>query len=432
VRLPDGDLRQVAAPKGWYLTLNVSPDGNSVAYRAPELDGPIPHDLFIQPLRGGPAINLTASRINNRVDAFVWKSGNSFLALGQHGFANRLYEISGNGPPQKVDAAADDTTAFDARAGVLALVRQSWTERPELWVSVDGRPPRQATNLNKEWRNIHLIAPRYLHFRSFDGTEIEAALLVPATYRKGAMLPTVVMLHGGPAGRWGNPPHAWGYPTGQVLAARGYAVLYPNVRGSSGYGQKFMEMNRGHLGGGDFKDVMAAVDYVIHDGIADPDRLGVAGWSYGGYLTMWAVTQTNRFKAAVAGAGWSNWMNEFGTDDVPHIDAWWFPEPYKHPEAFVRSSPIAHVANVRTPILMLHGDADRRDPLGESQQFYRALKWLGIETRLFVYPGEGHPFRQGPHMIDSIDRTLAWFDSHMKHQALHQETDFYVGDKAGK
>ena len=129
---------------------------------------------------------------------------------------------------------------------------------------------------------------------------------------------------------------------------------------------------------------------------------------------MSAVTQTNRFKAAVAGGGWSNWVSEFGTNDVPHMDAWWFPEPYTHLEALVRSSPITSAANVRTPMLLLHGDADARDPLGESQQFYRALKWIGTEVQFVVYPGEGHPFREGPHIIDSIDRTVAWFDSHMK------------------
>ena len=274
--LPDAALREIAAPKVKYAGLSVSPDGASVAYRAPEVDGPIPHDVFIQPLRNGPAVNMTASRVHNRVDAFVWTSDSSFVALAEDGFSNRLYQIGADGPAHNVEAAADDTIAFDRKAGVLALVRQSWTERPELWISLDGGPPRQATNLNREWRDIGLIAPQYLHFRSFDSTQIEAALLVPASYRKGTRVPAVVMVHGGPPGRWSNPPHTWGYPTGQVLAAQGYAVLYPNVRGSSGYGQKFIEMNRGDLGGGDFKDLMAGMDYLVQAGIADPDRLGIS------------------------------------------------------------------------------------------------------------------------------------------------------------
>src|SRR5581483_11087261 len=162
------------------------------------------------------------------------------------------------------------------------------------------RPPngrtRKATAVNAQWASIPVTAPEFLHYKSGGGIDVEAALLRPSGGSGAA--PLVVLVHGGPTGRWSDAFEPWG----QLLAARGYAVLYPNVRGSTGYGEKFVEMNRADWGGGDFKDVMAGADAMIARGIADPNRLGIGGWSYGGYMAAWTVTQTNRFKAAVSGA----------------------------------------------------------------------------------------------------------------------------------
>jgi dipeptidyl aminopeptidase/acylaminoacyl peptidase len=240
--------------------------------------------------------------------------------------------------------------------------------------------------------------------------EIEAALLKPAGYDDKSKVPTIVLVHGGPTGNWRDAVDIWG----QLLVARGYAVLYPNVRGSVGYGEKFMEMNRADWGGGDFKDVIAGVEDLITKGIADPKRLGIGGWSYGGYMAEWAVTQTDLFKAAVSGAGMANLISEFGTEKGSAEDEWFFGTPYEHPERFLNSSPFLYVKNAKTPTLILQGEADPIDPIGQSQELYHGLKRYGVETDLVLYPREPHGLQEAKHRVDMQTRMLAWFDKYLK------------------
>ena len=219
-----------------------------------------------------------------------------------------------------------------------------------------------------------------------------------------------MLVHGGPTGAWRDTFEAWG----QLLATAGYAVLYPNVRGSTGYGYDFMVVNRADWGGGDFKDVMAGVDWLVAQHIADPGRLGIAGWSYGGYMASFAITQTNRFKAAVTGAGMSDLAAEFGTEDGPAYDEWFYGLPYEKPDGFRRGSPLTYITHARTPTLILQGEDDVTDPIGQSQALYRALKRYGVETELVLYPREGHGLREEAHLIDRLTRIVGWFDRHLK------------------
>ena len=219
-----------------------------------------------------------------------------------------------------------------------------------------------------------------------------------------------MLVHGGPTGRWADGFEPWG----QLLAARGYAVLYPNVRGSTGYGQRFVEMNRADWGGGDFKDVMAGADAMIARGVADPNRLGIGGWSYGGYMAAWAVTQTTRFKAAVSGAPMSDLASEFGTEAGPAYDEWFYGTPYEKLDGFVKSSPITYVKRAKTPTLLLQGEDDVTDPIGQSQQFYRGLKRYNVESDLVLYPREGHGLREERHLLDRLNRIIAWYDKYLK------------------
>jgi dipeptidyl aminopeptidase/acylaminoacyl peptidase len=266
--------------------------------------------------------------------------------------------------------------------------------------------------LNDSWKQFTLGTPEVYKFKSFDGVEIEAALLKPAGYDGKRLLPLIVLVHGGPTGNWGDSIETWG----QLLAARGYAVFYPNIRGSSGYGQKFIEMNRGDWGGADFKDVMAGVDDLIAKKIADPDKLAIGGWSYGGYMSEWAITQTTRFKAAVSGAGLSNLISEYGTERGPSYDEWFYGVPYEPDKlvSFLNSSPFVHLKNAKTPTLILQGDSDPVDPLGQSQELYRGLKHYGVETEMVEYPREPHGFHEEKHLLDRLQRILAWYDKHLK------------------
>jgi dipeptidyl aminopeptidase/acylaminoacyl peptidase len=159
---------------------------------------------------------------------------------------------------------------------------------------------------------------------------------------------------------------------------------------------------------------MATADYLGSSGLADPNRLGIAGWSYGGYMSEWAITQTNRFKAAVSGAGLADLATEYGTEEHPSYDEWFYGLPYEKPEGFRKSSPITYIRNAKTPTLILQGDADTVDPLSQSQMLHRALKRYGVETELVIYPREGHGLREEKHLIDRLNRIVGWFDKHLK------------------
>jgi dipeptidyl aminopeptidase/acylaminoacyl peptidase len=236
-------------------------------------------------------------------------------------------------------------------------------------------------------------------------------------------LPTIVLVHGGPTGNWEDRVDAWG----QLLVARGYLVMYPNIRGSIGYGQKFIEMNRADWGGGDFQDVEKGVDDLVAKGFADPDRLGIGGWSYGGYMSEWAVTQTARYKAAVSGAGMANLISEYGSEQHPSYDEWFYGVPYERPEGFLNSSPFLFVKNAKTPTLILQGQADTVDPLGQSQELYRGLKRYGVDAEFVEYPREPHGFQEAKHRVDVSKRVVDWFDRYLK-----EAKPAKGGDKAGE
>jgi dipeptidyl aminopeptidase/acylaminoacyl peptidase len=247
-----------------------------------------------------------------------------------------------------------------------------------------------------------------------DGYEVQGWLVYPHDFDPAKKYPLVVNVHGGPSSlslsHW---PGSHDFAAG--LAGMGYFVLYPNPRGSYGQGEAFTRANVKDFGYGDFKDILAGVDEAIRVAPIDPNRLGITGWSYGGYMTMWAVTQTNRFKAAMAGAGLSNWQSYYGEN---LIDQWMIPffgkSVYDDPEIYAKSSPITFIKKVKTPTLILVGDSDGEVPAPQSYEFWHALKALGVETQLFVYEHEGHLFANPKHQRDVIARTLAWFDAHLR------------------
>jgi dipeptidyl aminopeptidase/acylaminoacyl peptidase len=223
----------------------------------------------------------------------------------------------------------------------------------------------------------------------------------------------VVMVHGGPG--WSVEP-AWPGPFFNTyeLSAHGYFVLYPNPRGSFGQGETFAQANVKDFGYGDFRDILTGVDEVVKTLPIDNHRVGITGWSYGGYMTMWAVTQTNRFRAAVAGAGLFNWQSYYGEND---IDEWMMPffgaSVYDDPAVYARSAPVTFIKNAKTPTLVLVGERDGECPAPQSREFWHALKTLGVETQLVIYPGEGHAFLEPEHRRDVMNRLIGWFDQHM-------------------
>ncbi len=413
VRADNGEMTALAAPLGPFGDIKLSPDGTSVAFRGSRGDGPDPHDLFVMQITNGQPSDLTAASIDRPIGSFTWRRDGHLLASAADGFTQALYSVAADGSARRLpDPPIPLSGPFCAGDSVLAYVAETATVAPELWLSLGGGAGVQVSHFNKDWDKIPLAKLELVRYRSYDGKEIEAGILKPADYRAGTKAPFIVLVHGGPTGAWSARFERWG----QLLAARGFVILYPNVRGSIGYGHDFVISNRYDWGGGDWKDVMAGVDYAVSQGLADPDRLGIGGWSYGGYMAAWAVTQTNRFKAAVSGAPMTDLESEFGTEspEVNIGDTWALGTPYENQNLFAKRSPVTFVKNVKTPTLLLNGQEDATDPIGQVQQFFRGLKRYKVECELVVYPREGHGIREEKHQVDVLNRVIAWFETHLK------------------
>jgi len=411
VAIADGAAKQIAAPRGPFGRLEATPDGKTVSYIGSREDGPEPHDLWLQPVAGGAARNLTGANLDRPVGQYKWLKEGSVIAVAANGFRNIFVGYTADHDRKDPAPLENNPSEFAiSSSGQIAYVGQTATEPQEVWLWDQQGAQRKISRVNDAWKQYELAKPEIYKYKSFDGMEIEAALLKPAGYDGKSKLPLIALIHGGPTGNWEDRIETWG----QLLVARGYAIFYPNIRGSIGYGEKFVESNKGDWGGGDYRDVMEGVRDLVARGIADPKRLGIGGWSYGGYMAEWAVTQTNDFKAAVSGAGMANLISEYGTEIYPAGDEWFYSVPYENPAGFLNSSPFLHLKNVKTPTLILQGDADPIDPLGQSQELYRGLKRYGVETELVVYPREPHGFHEEKHLLDRLNRILAWYDKYLK------------------
>jgi dipeptidyl aminopeptidase/acylaminoacyl peptidase len=270
--------------------------------------------------------------------------------------------------------------------------------------------PKKLTDLNPQIRDLALGETEIVTWKSTDGTPVEGILVKPVGYRAGTRVPLLVEAHGGPTGASNAGFKAsWGSP-GQVWAGQGWATLYPNPRGSTGYGEKFTRANIMDWGGGDYRDIMTGVDELIRRGIADSTKMAFEGWSYGGYMTAWVVSQTSRFKAARMGAGLSDLQSMYGTTDIPgYIGTFFDGVPTQKTLDFYRArSAITFVDQVTTPLLILHGGSDERVPTGQAQEYFRALKDRGKTVQLVFYPREGHGLSEYYHQYDKMSRELDW------------------------
>ena len=268
---------------------------------------------------------------------------------------------------------------------------------------------RKLTDTNPQASSFALGESEVVTWKS-DGFDIEGVLLKPVGFQQGKRYPLLVVAHGGPAGAHMNNFRVGGLEGGQFWAGQGWAVFYPNPRGSTNYGNKFLRANIGDWGGGDFRDIMSGVDALIERGIADKDRLAHIGWSYGGYMTAWVITQTNRFKAAMVGAGLTNLVSMYGTNDIPNLLLAYF-DGYPRPEnaaLYASRSAMTHIDKVTTPTLILHGANDERVPTGQAYELFRGLKDRGKPVELVFYPREGHGITEYYHVKDRLTRIHAW------------------------
>ena len=298
-----------------------------------------------------------------------------------------------------------------ALQGRLIVPLLTKADTPSELFTLRGGQLKPLTSTNKKLIDqLKITAVENIHFKSKDGTEIEGFLYKPIGYRKGTKYPTILRIHGGPVGQYSFAFNFWA----QLYAANGYLVVETNPRGSSGYGQAFSHALFADWGNLDFQDVNAGVDYAIEKGLADPDKLGVGGWSYGGILTNYVITKTGRFKGAVSGASEANFRANYGHD---HYQMWWEVElglPWENAAAWERISPFNDVGKITTPTLWIGGQLDWNVPILNSEQMYQAMKRLGIETQLVVYPGEHHGIRRPTFQKDRFERFVGWYDKYVK------------------
>jgi dipeptidyl aminopeptidase/acylaminoacyl peptidase len=395
-----------------------SPDGKWLVYLA----GGDPKDIWyatnwlaMVPVAGGEPRPLTQALDRNVESPRFSPDGKLVYFVLEDGGNEHLARIpAAGGPVERVVAGERSIQSFALGTKGETVVLESTPQRPfEVSVAEGGSLRRLSTVNDELLKGIRLGEVKRFQATSADGTKIDAFLTLPpgaSAGKPGKRLPTILRIHGGPTAQYNTSFNTeW-----QILAAHGYAVVGANPRGSTGYGREFSRAIWADWGNKDYQDVMAAVDGAIAMGVADPDRLGVGGWSYGGILTDHILVKTGRFKAATSGASEVNYLANYGTD---HYQREWEAElglPWQNTEGWMRISPFFQVEKVTTPTLILCGADDVNVPLLNSEQLYQALRRLGKETELVIYPGQNHGISKPSYQKDRLERYLAWYDKYLK------------------
>jgi dipeptidyl aminopeptidase/acylaminoacyl peptidase len=417
-----GQLTPIHKPQLQIAEPRWSPDGKTIAFIEGLMsdEGVIGGDIFVVPANGGSGHDLTPG-IESSPSALHWQTQSTIVFAENidggvgvstieivNGKISQLWKGPG-AVKNATFAATNISLAADGQSS--AAIFNSSDHPPEIMVGPIGQW-RQITHANQ---NVHADWGEIKSIRwTSDRMSIQGWLMYPKPYDASRQYPLIVVAHGGPAGA---AEAAWPYRFFNTyeLSAHGYFVLYPNPRGSFGEGEKFTQGNVKDFGYGDLRDILAGVDEVERTMPIDKNRVGFTGWSYGGFMTMWVVTQTHRFRAAMAGAGIADWLSYYGEND---IDEWMPPyfgaSVYDDPAVYAKSAPINFIKNVKTPTLVLVGERDGECPAPQSREFWHALKTFDVNTELVIYPGEGHSFIQPDHQRDVMDRTIAWFDRYLK------------------
>jgi len=457
-----GQLRQITATAGCEYEPTWSPDGKWIAYTATKRDvttiDSVAEDthVWITSASGDTRRELTAAQ-DRRARNPRWQSDSRaiYFLANDHG-QTLVFQVDLNGEkiqpifgaiseikpvPAESKGSLDSTAPavldqriqvagfsvseqasfgefesgpnrYPVRFSTMAAVISDPTHPGEVWIG-RGNMLTRVTNHNDAFRRGgSLSEPQEFRFKTFDGTETQAWLIKPAGWREDRKYPLIVSIHGGPHGMYGYAFNA----NFQVYAARGYAVLYLNPRGSSGYGQRFSDGTINEWGGGDYRDLMAGVDEALRRfPWVDQTRLGVSGGSYGGFMTNWIITQSTRFKAAVSVASVSNLVSFYSTSlyqDLIHAEFGGF--PWDNYDLLWQWSPLRYVRQAQTPTLFIHGEQDNDVHITQAEEMYMALRRRGVDTVLVRYPREGHGFREPKHRVDALERTLDWFDKYLK------------------
>ena len=417
VDIETGSLTRLATSGAREFSPKFSRDGEWIAYR--KSDDPVTWAFrslvhVIAPEGTGErALHATFDEQPNIVG---WSADDSRILVSEtHGTISRLsaLPVDGGAP---VAVSPDDVmvsgVTLNASGSHLGFVSQSPSRPPEAFVSTSASITPVQVSHAQTISTPPMGETEVVRWTSDDGTPVEGLLTYPVGYSEGQRVPLLVVIHGGPTGVFTRSFIGSGgaYPIA-AFTGRGFAVLRANPRGSSGYGAEFRYANYGDWGGGDYRDIMTGVDAMIERGVADADRLGVMGWSYGGYMTSWVISQTDRFKAASVGAGIPNLMSFAGTADVPgFVPDYFGGEFWEVPEAWQEHSALFNIGGATTPTLIQHGEEDRRVPVSQAYELRNALKRQDVDVTMVVYPRQPHGIQEPKLLLDAMRWNVNWFD----------------------
>ncbi|WP_244997085.1 alpha/beta hydrolase family protein [Pseudomonas viridiflava] len=412
--LQEGGLSTVLEPHASALPLQWSPDGKQLLYGRLSVHGMVA-DIIVQQLRDNRSVVLGQDWPGTLWLA-RWQNNNTLIGQGLQGVDGVFLSISAESgrwtqlAKQQIPYQAFTT----AHNGDIAYIGVRDAQPAEIWTLRAGKSAQRTDNNPQVASWAHGQVRELTWKSSRDGLPITGLLVSPPGWKAGTPLPTLVQIHGGPAAAWTSGWLGSWHDWAQLLSTHGYAVLLPNPRGSEGQGRVFAEMARHDWGGGDFQDVLDGVDMLEREGVIDPTRLAIGGWSYGGYLSAWAVTQSARFKTAIVGAGVIDIAAMALTTDVPDYLPGYFGDPVSNRTEYDAHSPIHYIDNVHVPVLILHGQADRRVPPSQGDMFYRALKMHGTRVEQITYPRGPHWFFETEHGMDVQNRVLKWLDQNLR------------------
>jgi dipeptidyl aminopeptidase/acylaminoacyl peptidase len=420
-----GAATPVATTTGKLTHPRWSPDGKWIAWLgATALNDPFAGSVFVAPAAGGSAGNLTPG-YEGSATWLAWQPGApatlAFTAIERQESKAYTLDLAGRAAKRTPLPTGTVTIAgglsFSRDGQRVAFAGDTPAHPPEVYV-IDRGAARRVTTTNPQLAGVAFGAQEVVRWKAADGLDIEGVIVKPVGHRPGTRYPLVMQPHGGPEGAdlngWLGTYSRWG----QLLAGRGYVTFYPNYRGSIGRGVKYSMGDHRDLMGKEFTDMLSGIDHLVAIGLVDGDRVGVGGGSYGGYTTAWAVTHaSDRFKAGVMWMGISNWYSMTGTSDIffENSTVHWDLMMYDNHAIYWERSPLAHVNKAKTPTLIIHGGADPRVPIGQSQEMYTALRWKGVPVEFVTYPREGHGVSEAAHQLDFMTRVTAWFDRYLKH-----------------
>jgi dipeptidyl aminopeptidase/acylaminoacyl peptidase len=421
IDVESGQKRKLVENEGPDTAPRWSPDGRRIAYLSRGSQNGVIGQLRLKTVarEGGAALDVAPSFIY-QPGPVVWSAdGRALFFNATVGTTSQWFSVPAAGGEVKQPyyfPGVMSAATFSRDRSTIAYTRSDAQHPADVFVAKAPELGRDVklTNHNPQVKDLALGKSEVIKWKSKDGTEIEGIVMYPVGYEAGRRYPTVALIHGGPSGVWTQSfPASWGN-FGHVYAGRGWVVFYPNVRGSSGYGEKSLLSNVRDWGGGDYQDIQTGLDTLIAKGIADPDRLAQAGWSYGGYMTAWTLTQTNRFKAVMVGAGLTNMFSMYSTNDLQRtLEAYFGAEPWNDLQVYNSRSAMTFIKQARTPTLILHGAEDKRVPVGQAQELYMGLRKNNIPVELVFYPREPHGLQEPRHQLDKMRREYAWFSKHV-------------------